>query len=90
MEVDLSRHGRGVQVVTRIPKWCCEYTTENEKNISGPVSTGALIAMFDEVSTYAGAVLWDRIGRPGLSILLSAALRNHDTDSMPVAGDDIR
>ncbi|KAJ1456902.1 hypothetical protein M885DRAFT_563514 [Pelagophyceae sp. CCMP2097] len=51
-------------VRTTLPPWCARR--------DGKPPLGALIAIFDEVSTYAGVARYDRAGRPGVSVKLSA------------------
>lgn len=69
--VDLRKLSSDETVVSiETPGWLC-----HEK--SG-VKPSGLIALFDEVSSYAGASVWDRQFRPGVSVNLSALLSNHD------------
>mmetsp|Transcript_887 Transcript_887/g.1081 ORF Transcript_887/g.1081 Transcript_887/m.1081 type:complete len:316 (+) Transcript_887:121-1068(+) len=56
---------RKSQVYTKVPQWCF-----NEQ--SGELYVSAALALFDEISTYSGVCSWDRQGRPGVSISLSA------------------
>lgn len=90
--VDTDKGGSGIEVITRIPHWCSHVTGASDDIDDSRVSTGALIAMLDEVSTYAGSCLFDQLGRPGLSIHLSASLRNqtHSKNTMPSGGDELR
>ena len=47
-----------------MPRWLC--------NADGRICLAAALALFDEVSTFAGVVPWDRQWRPGATVQLSA------------------
>ena len=55
-------------VSTTIPQWCVDGEKGKGK---GQMKMSAAIAFFDEISSYCGAVGWDKQGRPGLSLQLS-------------------
>jgi len=51
-------------VACTVPKWLC--------NADGRLCLSSAVALFDEISTFAGVVPWDRDWRPGASVQLSA------------------
>jgi hypothetical protein len=51
-------------IATVIRPWCCRS--------DGRLCLSAAVALFDEISTYGGTVVWDRSARPGVSIQLAA------------------
>eukprot|EP00511_Aplanochytrium_stocchinoi_P004677 CAMPEP_0204826448 /NCGR_PEP_ID=MMETSP1346-20131115/4137_1 /ASSEMBLY_ACC=CAM_ASM_000771 /TAXON_ID=215587 /ORGANISM="Aplanochytrium stocchinoi, Strain GSBS06" /LENGTH=316 /DNA_ID=CAMNT_0051954481 /DNA_START=94 /DNA_END=1041 /DNA_ORIENTATION=- len=52
-------------VYAKVPRWCVNQNTGNLK-------LDAAVALFDEISTYSGMCNWDKKGRPGVSVSLSA------------------
>lgn len=64
LSIQQVNHKESTLVLRYLPDWF--FKDENELHL------GAVVAVFDEVSTYAGTTVWDKNGRPGVSVQLSA------------------
>ncbi|EKX53321.1 hypothetical protein GUITHDRAFT_101024 [Guillardia theta CCMP2712] len=62
MQIERMEDGMAT-VSVEVAPWCC--------GGDGRVTLAALLAMFDEVSTFCGCVPWDGNSRPGVSLQLS-------------------
>ena len=64
LSIQQINHMESTLVLRYLPDWF--FKDENELHL------GAVVAVFDEVSTYAGTTVWDNHGRPGVSVQLAA------------------
>jgi acyl-coenzyme A thioesterase PaaI-like protein len=70
-------------IACSVPAWLCGSEASGGRESS--LSAAGLVAIFDEISSYGAAALWDPLGRPGVSVSLSAVFANREAPVPPGA-----